>query len=348
MSLATIEKITNIQPIDGALRIDSATVLDWNVVIRKGDFEIGDLCIYIQIDTIIDLSKEWFSHLKKTRINMATIFGARSDGLIIKIPDEILNSVLLLDEGLDVANIIGVYKYEKDEHKMKILENIKKESPFLPFPFEIISRTDETNLRNKKKCLQELIGKEFYISRKMDGSSMTIVSKNRSITICSRNIILWSNDEDYINQSEKFLPNSDMVKFVINNHIHDAILDLNIDIVIQGEFCGYNVNSNRIKYQKGVFEFYIFNVKIDNCFCGLDKLNDIQKQLSNIIKIVPVTLVETFDQDIHDIDWFQSIANNEEYKDGIKAEGIIIRPVEPFYSSTLNKYFSVKILNQKY
>ena len=45
--LAHVEKIVSIQPIDGADRIEVATVLGWQVVVKKDEFKVGDLCIYI-------------------------------------------------------------------------------------------------------------------------------------------------------------------------------------------------------------------------------------------------------------------------------------------------------------
>ena len=49
MKLASIERIIDLAPIEGADRIELATVLGWEVVVKKGDFNIEDLCIYIPI-----------------------------------------------------------------------------------------------------------------------------------------------------------------------------------------------------------------------------------------------------------------------------------------------------------
>lgn len=53
MYLASVQKITNISPIQGADLIEVATVLGWQVVVKKGEYRIGDSCSYIQIDTIV-------------------------------------------------------------------------------------------------------------------------------------------------------------------------------------------------------------------------------------------------------------------------------------------------------
>lgn len=49
--LATIERITKIAPIDGADKIELASILGWNVVIKKGEYNVNDLVVYCQIDS---------------------------------------------------------------------------------------------------------------------------------------------------------------------------------------------------------------------------------------------------------------------------------------------------------
>ena len=49
--LASIQKIIALDPIDGADAIERATVLGWQLVVKKGEFNIGDLCVYCEIDS---------------------------------------------------------------------------------------------------------------------------------------------------------------------------------------------------------------------------------------------------------------------------------------------------------
>ena len=51
--LATIQKITNLQPIDGADQIEVAQIEGWHVVVRKDEFQVDDLCVYCEIDSIL-------------------------------------------------------------------------------------------------------------------------------------------------------------------------------------------------------------------------------------------------------------------------------------------------------
>jgi len=52
-SLAHIEKIKSVHPIEGADNIERVTVLDWNLVAKKGEFQVGDLALYVEIGSIL-------------------------------------------------------------------------------------------------------------------------------------------------------------------------------------------------------------------------------------------------------------------------------------------------------
>lgn len=51
-SMAHIEQIVKVYPIEGADSVEMAQVLDWHVVVRKGQFKVGDLAVYVEMDSI--------------------------------------------------------------------------------------------------------------------------------------------------------------------------------------------------------------------------------------------------------------------------------------------------------
>ena len=63
MKLASIEQVLEITPIEGADKIEIATVLGWQVVVKKNEYKKGDLCVYIPIDTTIDPTRDCFKFL---------------------------------------------------------------------------------------------------------------------------------------------------------------------------------------------------------------------------------------------------------------------------------------------
>lgn len=101
--LAHVEKIASIQPIDGADRIEVATVLGWQVVVKKDEFKVGDLCIYIEIDSVLPEIEDFeFLRDKKFRIKTQKLRGQISQGLIL--PLDALNNFgkLIKEENGDV------------------------------------------------------------------------------------------------------------------------------------------------------------------------------------------------------------------------------------------------------
>lgn len=52
-SLAHIEQIKEVHPIEGADNIERVTVLDWNLVAKKGEFTPGELALYVEIGSIL-------------------------------------------------------------------------------------------------------------------------------------------------------------------------------------------------------------------------------------------------------------------------------------------------------
>ena len=44
--LASVQVISNLRSIEGADRIELARILGWNVVVKKGDFKVGDKVIF--------------------------------------------------------------------------------------------------------------------------------------------------------------------------------------------------------------------------------------------------------------------------------------------------------------
>lgn len=63
--LVTVRKINAINPIENADAIESAMVDGWQVVVKKGEFSVGDFCIFFEIDSFLPASDERFSFLAR-------------------------------------------------------------------------------------------------------------------------------------------------------------------------------------------------------------------------------------------------------------------------------------------
>ena len=72
-SLAHIEQIENIRPIEGCDNIAQCNVLGWNLIIKKDEFNVGDKCVYIEIDSIVPSDMECFQFLEKKHFKVKSI-----------------------------------------------------------------------------------------------------------------------------------------------------------------------------------------------------------------------------------------------------------------------------------
>lgn len=115
--LATVREILDILPIEGADNIELALIDGWQCVTAKDNgFKKGDLCIYVEIDSVLPEHEEFeFLRSKKFRIKTIKLRGQLSQGIIF--PLSILDKFLLSPNtkfalGDDVTKVIGITKYE--------------------------------------------------------------------------------------------------------------------------------------------------------------------------------------------------------------------------------------------
>jgi RNA ligase (TIGR02306 family) len=95
--LASIRRIDSIDPIVDADAIEVATVGGWKIVVKKGEFAVGDLAVYLEIDSWVPtelapfLSKgkepREFEGIKGERLRTVKLRGTLSQGLLLKIED---------------------------------------------------------------------------------------------------------------------------------------------------------------------------------------------------------------------------------------------------------------------
>lgn len=266
-NLASAQVIKSIHPIEGADRIEIASILGWQVVVKKGEFSQGDLCTYIQIDTVVPQRAEfYFLEDRKYRIRTIKLRGQISQGLIIPLPPG------KWKEGDDLTEIIGVVKYQKPDSNPRYRKPQRPKkwygrllwylNPFQrlggrkSFPTDLVSKTDEERIQNMPSVLETHRGKRFILSYKLNGSSITIIHQ-RTIwgpryRICSRNFELLGRNNDWyrVFQATRFdLEVKKLVKYFKTNNI-----------IVQGEAVGkFNGNYHRLPVEK----IMLFNIQVD-------------------------------------------------------------------------------------
>jgi RNA ligase (TIGR02306 family) len=163
--LASIQKIKSLEPIEGADAIEKATVLGWQLAVKKGEFKVGDLAVYCEIDSLLPDRPE-FAFLKPRGMRIRTIRlrGQVSQGICF--PLSILPEDIEPQEDMDVTEILGITKYEPP---IPAYLSGKVKGKFPSF----IPKTDETRVQVLQKVLDKYQGISCYVSEKLDGSSAT-------------------------------------------------------------------------------------------------------------------------------------------------------------------------------
>lgn len=332
--LASIQKIENINPIPGADNIVCVQILGWECVAKKGDFQVGDLCVYFEVDSFLPirpefefLAKACHKFYKKTegyRIKTIKLRGQLSQGLALPLNTlaEIANGSFNVED--DVTELLKVIKYdveEAQENPYSAHLGGKQKSNFPDF----IAKTDETRIQSTPNSLKKLNGKPFYISTKMDGSSSTYYFKKPSsffakilsffgfdrseFGVCSRNICLKETDGNtfwYIAKKYNLLKGLKYAGF---------------NVAIQGEVCGPGIQKNKLKLDD--YELYVFNAfDIDKQeYLSLDEMIALCNKIG--AQTVPI-------EEVGDNFQYETVAQMLElakgkYPKGGNKEGIVVR-----------------------
>ena len=88
--LAYVVHIDNIIPIEGADRVEQAIVGGWHIMVRKGQFKVGDLAIYFEIDSKVPEKPEFeFLAAKHYKVKTQKYFKGTviSQGLLMAADD---------------------------------------------------------------------------------------------------------------------------------------------------------------------------------------------------------------------------------------------------------------------
>lgn len=343
--LASVQYVHNITPIEGADAIETAHVLGWQVVVKKNEFKVGDVGVYFEIDSFLPIRPEFEflrgSSYKKTelmgegfRLRTARMRGQLSQGLLLPmsiLPEKEDGSSYVIGE--DVTDVLGVRKFEIEE-RVSVSGTIIGEMPYN------IPKTDELRIQSFPELLDEIAGEPYYITTKMDGSSVTMYYVDGKFGCCTRNFELKDGDD------------SAVWKFAHENNLPEKFEEYaarkGIDrFVMQGEFCAPGIQKNRLNLKKP--EWYVFNKlvwdddRLEWTVTGIHDLIDTTSELG--VSMVP--LEETSDEFDYDIEGLLKRAEGK-YASGKQKEGIVIRPVDPIHSPITGGCLSMKAINNKY
>lgn len=321
--LASIQKIRALAPIEGADAIETATVLGWQLVVKKGEFQIGDACVYCEIDSILP-DKPAFEFLKPRGMRIKTIRlrGQISQGICF--PLSVLPTNTPLVEDADVTEIIGVTKWEMPI-PASLAGKVKGGFPsFMP-------KTDETRVQVLQPLLDALVGEPCYVAEKVDGSSVTYYLRNGEFGVCSRNLELLEEADNTLWKAARALA------------LEEKMRSLGGNFALQGEIIGEGVNGNKLRLRGQTVRF--FNLFDIDRYTYLD-FDELRATLARLeLPMVPV-LDDHFSLE-NDIPALVALATRRSaITPEVWAEGIVIRPLQE--QRWTGERVSFKVINPEF
>ena len=363
-SVCYIGRINEIKEIPGADNIDQGVIGGWNCIIKKGEYKIDDLVVVATTDAVIpqELSDAMnvTNYLRKgSRVRTVKLRGVYSECLII--PVKFLNVKItmgdvVLEEGLDVMDILKIYKYEPPVKQIQLASGKKikyRENPnfhiYYKFP----------NLKNVQGMFTEEDVVE--ITRKIHGINARygIVKKTK--------LTFWDKVKKFFGLADKWIDYEFVVgshnvekgsdsqgfydtnvwyqiadKYEIKKRLWEYVKSVAMEpeigdgITIYGEIYGAGIQKN---YDYGLtdIEFVGFDVKENG-----EYLSPINAKLL-IANILELRYVEI----LHFGNWSQEIQDKftfNNFIDGTKVpeEGIVIK----YHTGERNKV--AKVINPDY
>ena len=349
--LASIRKINNIQPIEGADKIELVTVDGWKVVVAKDvGHKIGDLVIYCEIDSFLPIKPE-FEFLRKSsykkmgdqegfRLKTIKLRGVTSQGLILPLSvlegdDEMkigiskqpwgdqlqlgpYDNALVIEVGTDVTEHLGIVKYEPPI-PAELAGKVKGLFP------SFLRKTDEERIQNLSDQYDELKTHTYYVTEKLDGSSATFYYNDGVFGVCSRNLELLETEGNTFWKVARELD------------LENKLRDYGVNLSIQAELIGEGIQGNPYKIKGHTVRFFnLFDIDLQ-VYHSLS----VFKQTMNVLGLETVPVLDTNFKLPDTIDELLKFADSKSVLNpNFDREGVVIR--------SLDRKISFKVISNKF
>jgi RNA ligase (TIGR02306 family) len=253
--MATIRRIDEIRPIEGADAIEAAVVGGWVVVIKKGEFKAGDLAVYLEIDAWVPhaiapfLSKgqepREFNGVKGERLHTVKLRGQVSQGLLLPIETAFPGSDRRFwwsQVNVDISERLGIQKWEAPI-PAQLAGDVEGNFP------TVVPKTDQERIQNlteELKTWQSNSAFTWEVTEKLDGSSMTVFVHGDREGVCSRN---WALKETAGNTLWAVARREQLI---------EKVRQTGRNLALQGELIGEGIQGNA--YNVKGQDFRLFDI----------------------------------------------------------------------------------------
>ena len=329
--LVSMKTIDTLSPIEGADRIEKATIGGWNVVVAKGLHTEGDKVIYLEIDSVLPEDNPVFAEFMKHGVKNVVTFdgdevrghvlrtirlrGQYSQGAILPLSVTGLSSDATVEEVDQWGEAQGVFKYDPPAvfSNSGIIGN---------YPVKYARQTDSERVQNLTDAfLQSLNPNEWIASEKVDGMSATFFKDEDGV--------LRAASRNYEVKTDQGIFQEIIAKYDLENKMVAGAM-------IQGEIFGEGIQKNPLQ-KKGhhLLVFHDNGVGDDDYRAWIDGLR------------VPVyedfTLPSTVSGAVEQVDGLKSLLNPK-----VQAEGVVWWNTTGTIYSELGDRANFKAINNKF
>jgi RNA ligase (TIGR02306 family) len=323
-ALVTIQKVKSISAIPDSDFLELAHIMGWQCVVKKSEFKAGDLGVYYEVDSFLP-AEDRYEFLRNTsyrdnsdngqgfRIRTVKMRGQLSQGLFL--PLEKFPELAGYNEGDDVTEKLNVKKWYIPETAAAGGTIIGDKPGGVP-------TSDEIRIQSALELLDQLTGKPYYITTKMDGTSGTVYYIDGKTGCCSRN--------------KEIKDEADALYWtpVYSYGLKEKLAQYGKNIVLTGEICGPGIQKNKLRLQKT--EWYVFDVFDWDSLRYLSY--DQSRETCSALGLRLVPLEERGESFGYNLETLLEKAKGK-YPSGLDKEGIVVR------SSESPKGISFKVLN---
>ena len=277
--MASIRRIDCIRPIPGADAIECARVGGWDVVVKRDEFQAGDLAVYCEIDSWIPhelapfLSKgsepRVFEGVPGERLRTVKLRGQVSQGLLLPLNDLLkmkYDGDTVVGEGDNVSELLNIQKWEAPV-PAQLAGDVRGAFP------SFVPKTDQERIQNLTEEFDSWGKLTWEITEKLDGSSMTVYFNNGDFGVCSRN---WNLSETQGNSMWQQARRYDLAQ----------VLAREGNFAVQGEIIGEGIQGNPYRIQgQDFFVYDVFDIDQQKYLAPLERREFVER---NGLKHVPV------------------------------------------------------------
>jgi len=352
-SVAFIAKITKLSPIEGANKIELATLEGWTSIVQKNIHKEGDLVLCITTDAVIsqDLCDKWgiTSYLRKgNRVRTVKLKGVYSECILIPWESRELKNPEY-KEGEDLMDELGIFKYEPPAiitQDSKGRKHKYHQNPNFHIYYKFPNQKNTPNMFNEED--------DVVITRKIHGTNARygIVKKSKLSILDKVKRFLYKTfyytvpydwkyiEYEYVYGSHNKEKGSDSQGFYstdvwkniadvynIKNELWTIVKDIPLDIlgegyIIYGEIYGPGIQGDKYSYNRTNIDILAFDVELNGKYVPhYEEGNKYCFEELSIFNRVPVLYEGKWSKEIQD-----SFVNNQ-FIEGTKIphEGIVVK-----------------------